>query len=196
MYVVDAHRIARTPDSPGRSPSCRCFFAVTAILPYDRAAEAITQSIRTAYGKRGAASWSMPTSPLAAAPSGLQQLSVPGSVTSTSHRRPPVPETARLPSSVTARIIAGEGDLLPVSAMPVDGTFPTGTTKFEKRTSAHEIPVWDPAICIDQVCATWSARTPPSARRWPSRPSSPTCPSSSTSPSGRRKPRAWNSRSR
>ena len=50
---------------------------------------------------------------------------------------------------VTARLIAGEGDLLPVSALPVDGTFPTGTAQYEKRAIAHEIPIWDPAICID-----------------------------------------------
>jgi pyruvate-ferredoxin/flavodoxin oxidoreductase len=74
---------------------------------------------------------------------------VPGAVTAT-HRAPAVPLDA--PDHVqrlTARLLAGEGDLLPVSAFPVDGSFPTATSQYEKRTLAEEIPQWDPDLCID-----------------------------------------------
>ena len=65
---------------------------------------------------------------------------------------------------VTARIMAGEGDLLPVSAMPVDGTFPTATTQWEKRGIAQQIPIWEPvASASTAASAPSSARTPPSA---------------------------------
>ena len=60
-------------------------------------------------------------------------------------------------------MIANRGDDLPVSAMPVDGTFPTGTTQYEKRSIAQDIPIWDPKICTSAACARWAARTPRSA---------------------------------
>ena len=77
---------------------------------------------------------------------------------------PPVPADAPdFVQRVTARMIAGEGDLLPVSALPVDGTFPTDTARWEKRTIAREIPIWDPAICID--CAKCALVCPHAAIR-------------------------------
>src|SRR5512144_1513760 len=80
----------------------------------------------------------------------LHDVPVPEKVTSTIGMRPAVPPSVPdFVERVTARILTGEGDLLPVSALPVDGTFPTGTTRYEKRAIAQEIPIWDPEICID-----------------------------------------------
>ena len=85
-------------------------------------------------------------------------------VTATSGRRSPGPADASdFIQRVTARLLAGEGDLLPVSALPVDGTFPTGTARVEKRSLAAEIPIWDPEICID--CARCALVCPPAAIR-------------------------------
>ncbi|MEZ5145489.1 MAG: 4Fe-4S double cluster binding domain-containing protein, partial [Acidimicrobiales bacterium] len=80
----------------------------------------------------------------------LHEVTVPTQVTATTHMRPPVPEgSPDFVARVTATMLAGEGDLLPVSALPVDGTFPTGTARYERRQLAEEIPIWDPDICID-----------------------------------------------
>ena len=81
-------------------------------------------------------------------------------------RLPPVPRHAPdFVKRVTAMMIEGQGDLLPVSALPVDGTFPTGTAQYEKRSIALEIPIWDPTSASSAASAPWSARTPRSARR-------------------------------
>ncbi len=99
-----------------------------------------------------------------AALSGLQEVAVPAEVSGELHRIPPVPEEAPdFVQRITAMMIAGKGDLLPVSALPVDGTFPTDTAKWEKRSIAREIPVWDPEICID--CAKCALVCPHAAIR-------------------------------
>ena len=81
--------------------------------------------------------------------SALHQVQVPEKVTSTWHQLPPVPSHApKFVKEVLGTIIANKGDSLPVSALPCDGTFPTGSTKYEKRSIAQDIPIWDPEVCI------------------------------------------------
>src|SRR5207342_115445 len=127
-----------------------CFFALTNLLPLDDAVAAVKEHVERAYGRRGGPIVEANLTAIDAALGALEALRVPAAPTSTEHRRPLVPDTAPdFVQRVTARMLAGEGDLLPVSALPVDGTFPTGTAKYEKRAIAQMIPVWDSSICID-----------------------------------------------
>lgn len=166
VWVVDAHRIARESGLAGQINTVMqvAFFALTDLLPIDQAIAAVEKSIRTTYGKRGGPVVDANLAAVAATPAALQRLVIPSDVTALTGRRRPVPEIAPdFVQRVTARIIAGEGDLLPVSAMPVDGTFPTGTAQYEKRSLATMIPVWDPDICID--CARCTLVCPHAAIR-------------------------------
>jgi len=152
VYAIDAHRLARELGLGGRINTIMqpCFFALSGIIERDEAIEAVKESVRRTYGRRGG---EVVDRNLAAVDGALQELArvpIGDRVTSTLGLRPPVPDDVPdFVERVTARILAGEGDLLPVSALPIDGTFPTGTTRYEKRAIAHEIPIWDPDICID-----------------------------------------------
>ncbi len=151
FFVVDAYRVAREAGMGGRINSVMqtCFFAISGVLPRDEAVTAIKHAIEKSYGKRGEAVVRKNWDAVDAALAHLHEVEVPGQVTATLDLRPPVPaEAPEFVQKVTARIIAGEGDRLPVSALPVDGTYPTGTTRWEKRNIALEIPVWDEALCI------------------------------------------------
>jgi pyruvate-ferredoxin/flavodoxin oxidoreductase len=118
-------------------------------LPTDEAIAAIKQAIEKSYGKRGEAVVQQNFAAVDTALAHLHEVRVPQVATSDFERPPIVPDNApEFIKSVTARIIEGLGDELPVSALPVDGTYPSGTTKWEKRNIATEIPVWDPEICI------------------------------------------------
>jgi pyruvate-ferredoxin/flavodoxin oxidoreductase len=127
-----------------------CFFKLAGALPEDEAIARIKDAIQKTYGKKGGGTivernFAAVDGALAA----LYEVSVPEAITSTTHRVPPVPDNApEFVKDVLGMMIAYRGDELPVSALPVDGTFPTGTTRYEKRSIAQEIPVWDPAICI------------------------------------------------
>jgi pyruvate-ferredoxin/flavodoxin oxidoreductase len=126
-----------------------CFFAISGVLPQDEAIAAIKRSIEKTYGKRGEAVVRKNFAAVDGALAHLHEVKVPDRVTATFDVRPPVPpEAPEFVQKVTARIIAGEGDSLPVSALPADGTYPSGTTQWEKRNIALEIPVWDTEICI------------------------------------------------
>ncbi|HUV11365.1 MAG TPA: pyruvate:ferredoxin (flavodoxin) oxidoreductase [Acidimicrobiia bacterium] len=166
VHVIDAHRVARAAGLPGQINMVMqvCCFALTDLLPLDEALEAIRASVRSVYGKRGGPVVDANLAAIDAAPAAFTRLAVPASVTATRGRRPPVsPDASDFVQRVTARILAGEGDLLPVSALPVDGTFPTGTARVEKRSLATEIPIWDPEICID--CARCALVCPHAAIR-------------------------------
>jgi pyruvate-ferredoxin/flavodoxin oxidoreductase len=152
VHVIDAARVAREAGLGNRINTVMqpCFFALSGVLPRDEAIAAVKQSVVDTYGKRGREVVDRNLSAIDTALQSLQRMPVPQRVTSSVGLRPPVP--AGVPDFVeriTGKILAGEGDLLPVSALPVDGTFPTGTTKYEKRAIATEIPIWDPDICID-----------------------------------------------
>jgi pyruvate-ferredoxin/flavodoxin oxidoreductase len=157
FFVVDGHDIARETGMGGRinTPMQACFFALADLLPQAEAIEQMKNAIRKTYGKRGETIVEQNFAAIDIALQRLEQVEVPMEATSKKQLRPPVSGTqSDFVNRVTAAIIAGRGDLLPVSAMNVDGTFPTGTTKFEKRTIAAEIPIWDPKICIDcGLCA-------------------------------------------
>ncbi len=149
--VIDAMEVARAAGMGGRINTVMqtCFFAISGVLPRAEAIAAIKHSIEKTYGKRGE---SIVRKNFAAVDSALQALyevKVPDSVSSQFDLRPPV--SANAPDfvrDVEALMITGDGDRIPVSALPVDGTFPIGTSKWEKRNIALEIPVWDEDLCI------------------------------------------------
>jgi pyruvate-ferredoxin/flavodoxin oxidoreductase len=151
FYVIDAMEVARAAGMGGRINTVMqtCFFAISEVLPRAEAIAAIKHSIEKTYGKRGE---SIVRKNFAAVDSALQalyEMKVPDSVSSQFDLRPPV--SANAPDfvrDVEALMITGDGDRIPVSALPVDGTFPIGTSKWEKRNIALEIPVWDEDLCI------------------------------------------------
>src|SRR5665647_270576 len=152
VHVIDAHRVARELGLRGRINTVMqpCFFALSGILPQEQAIDAVRRAVEKTYGRRGRPVVERNLAAVAASLAELHELTAPEGVTSTTPLREVVPPGAPdFVTRVTARILAGEGDLLPVSALPVDGTFPTGTTRYEKRALAQEIPIWDPDICID-----------------------------------------------
>ncbi len=151
FYVVDGYQVAKETNMGRRINTIMqtCFFALSGVLPTEEAIDAIKNAIEKTYGKRGEVVVEQNFAAVDAALAHLHQVNVPGKVTSDFERPSIVPDFApEFVQSVTARIIEGLGDELPVSALPIDGTYPTGTTKWEKRNIATEIPVWDPDICI------------------------------------------------
>jgi len=151
LVVIDADSVAEASGMGRRINTIMqtCFFALSGVLPREEAIAAIKRAIEKTYGKRGQAVVQMNFAAVDHALAHLHEVTVPTQVTSSIEIRPPVPSSAPdFVQRVTARILAGEGDLLPVSALPVDGTFPTGTAQWEKRNIALEIPVWDEEICI------------------------------------------------
>ncbi|MCK5923389.1 MAG: 2-oxoacid:acceptor oxidoreductase family protein, partial [Methylococcales bacterium] len=151
FFVVDAVKVARETKMGRRINTIlqTCFFALSGILPRDKAIEEIKTAIEKTYSKRGAAIIQSNFAAVDMALSHLAEVSVPSVASSNFERRPIVPEYApEFVQSVTARMIEGVGDLLPVSALPADGTYMSGTTQYEKRNIADEIPVWDTDLCI------------------------------------------------
>jgi pyruvate-ferredoxin/flavodoxin oxidoreductase len=166
FWVIDASRVARDVGMGGRINTVMqpCFFAISGVLPHDEALAAIRKSIEQTYGRRGSAVVRRNLAAVERAQQELQRVTVPDRATATRRRRAPVPaEAPDFVQRITARLLAGEGDLLPVSALPPDGTFPTGTARYEKRGLALEIPIWDPTICID--CGKCAAVCPHAAIR-------------------------------
>ncbi|MGB0036183.1 MAG: pyruvate:ferredoxin (flavodoxin) oxidoreductase [Candidatus Acidiferrales bacterium] len=151
FYVIDAYRVAREAGMGNRINTIMqtCFFAISGVLPREQAIEAIKNAIRETYGKRGEAVVEKNFAAVDQALAHLHPVSVPAKVTSGFDILPPVPERApEFVRNVLGAMIAGRGDSLPVSAMPIDGTFPTGTAYWEKRNIAQQIPVWDEQLCI------------------------------------------------
>jgi pyruvate-ferredoxin/flavodoxin oxidoreductase len=151
FYVIDAYKVAEQTGMGVRINTIMqtCFFAISGVLPREEAIAAIKHAIEKTYGKRGEAVVKKNFAAVDAALAHLHEVKVPGRVTSQFDLRPAVPTAApAFVQQTLAKIIANEGDALPVSAFPVDGTFPTGTTKWEKRNIALEIPVWDTDVCI------------------------------------------------
>jgi pyruvate-ferredoxin/flavodoxin oxidoreductase len=166
LFVVDAYRVAKESGLGSRVNTVlqTCFFELTGILPREEAVAAIKEAIVRSYGKRGESVLTRNFAAVDAAVDALHEVEIPVEPTSTRHRPAAVPpEAPDFVQRVTARILAGEGDLLPVSALPVDGTFPTDTARWEKRSIAQEIPIWDPSICID--CAKCALICPHAAIR-------------------------------
>jgi pyruvate-ferredoxin/flavodoxin oxidoreductase len=150
-FVIDGYGVARETGMGGRVNTIMqtCFFAISGVLPRDEAIAAIKRSIEKTYGRRGAPVVQKNFAAVDAALHHLDEVKVPVRATSLFDLRPPVnAEAPKFVHEVTARLIAGEGDRLPVSALPVDGTYPSGTARWEKRNIAIEIPVWDEELCI------------------------------------------------
>ena len=151
FYVINGDEVAKITGMGGRINTIMqtCFFAISGVLPREEAIAAIKYAIKKTYGKRGETVVQKNYAAVDASLSHLQEVKVPSKVSSLFDLRPPVPAAAPgFVRDVLAQIIAGNGDDLPVSAMPVDGTFPTGTAQWEKRNIALEIPVWDESLCI------------------------------------------------
>jgi pyruvate-ferredoxin/flavodoxin oxidoreductase len=151
FYVIDGYEVAKATGMGGRINTIMqtCFFAISGVLPREEAIAAIKYAIKKTYGKRGETVVQKNYAAVDEALSHLHEVKVPGKITALFDLRPSVPAAApEFVQKVTARIIAGEGDELPVSAMPIDGTYPSATAQWEKRNIALEIPEWDQDLCI------------------------------------------------
>jgi pyruvate-ferredoxin/flavodoxin oxidoreductase len=151
FYVIDGYDVAAQTGMGGRINTIMqtCFFAISGVLPREEAIAAIKHTIEKTYGKRGESVVQKNFAAVDAALSHLHEVKVPDKVTSSFDIRPAVPAAApEFVQKFTARIIEGNGDDLPVSAMPIDGTFPTATAQWERRNIALEIPEWDQELCI------------------------------------------------
>jgi pyruvate-ferredoxin/flavodoxin oxidoreductase len=151
FFVIDAFKVAREAGMGGRINTVMqpCFFVLSGVLPRPEAIAAIKEAIVKTYGKRGEVVVQKNFAAVDGALEHLAEVHIPARATSSLDMLPPVPaEAPAFVQQVTARIIAGEGDQLPVSALPADGTYPTGTAQWEKRNIALEIPVWDEDLCI------------------------------------------------
>jgi pyruvate-ferredoxin/flavodoxin oxidoreductase len=157
FYVIDAESVAGKAGLGRRINTIMqtCFFAISGVLPRDEAIEQIKYTIKKTYGKRGETVLQQNFAGVDMAVAELFEVKVPDAVSGDLHRLPPVPVHAPVfVQRVTAMMVEGKGDLLPVSALPVDGTFPTATAQYEKRSIALQIPIWDPDICIQcGLCA-------------------------------------------
>ena len=151
FYVIDAFGVAKANGMGGRINTVMqtCFFALSGALPREDAIDAIKHAILKTYGKRGASVVEKNNAAVDDALAHLFEVPVPVEATSTIDPRPVVDGAApEFVHRVLAPMMAGDGDSLPVSALPIDGTYPTGTSKWEKRSLAQEIPVWEQELCI------------------------------------------------
>jgi len=151
VYGINAYALAQELGLGNRINTAlqTCFFIITDILPQDEAVAQIKKAIQETYGSRGQAVVDKNYAAVDAALGELYEIEVPQQATGDVEVPPVVPpEAPKFVQEVTAPIIAGRGDSLPVSALPVDGTFPSGTTRWEKRNIALEVPVWQPDVCI------------------------------------------------
>ncbi len=158
VYVINATRVAKECGMGGRINTVMqvCFFSVSGVLPSDEAINAIKDSIRKTYGKKGEEIVQMNLSAIDNTLKNLHAVAIPAvdaPADGTGANGDPIgfrlpPAAPDFVRRVLGPMIAGRGDDLPVSALPCDGTYPTGTTRWEKRNLAAEIPVWDPSVCI------------------------------------------------
>jgi pyruvate-ferredoxin/flavodoxin oxidoreductase len=151
FFAIDAYALAKQVGMGGRINTIMqtCFFGISGILPREEAIAHIKKSIEKSYGKRGPEVVRRNCEVVDLALAELHEIQIPSAVSATHSRPPLVSELAPdFVQRVSAVMMAGKGDLLPVSAFPVDGTWPVGTAKWEKRNLALEIPVWDTKVCI------------------------------------------------
>ncbi|HEY3407536.1 MAG TPA: pyruvate:ferredoxin (flavodoxin) oxidoreductase [Propionicimonas sp.] len=151
-WVIDAEAVAKAAGLGKRINTVMqpCFFYLSGVLPADAAIAAIKESVEKTYGRRGRTIVERNFAAIDASIAALEPLPVALQPSSHTHRLPAMPEEAGdFVRRVTGAMLHGQGDLLPVSALPVDGTWPTGTAKWEKRGLAAELPIWDSSICID-----------------------------------------------
>jgi pyruvate-ferredoxin/flavodoxin oxidoreductase len=151
FFVIDAYAVAKEAGMGVRINTIMqtCFFAISGVMPRDEAIGAIKKAIEKTYGRRGQSVVQKNFAAVDTALAHLHEMPVPSEATSSFRMKPAVPAAAPdFVQNVTARMIEGKGDSLPVSAFPDDGSYPTGTAQWEKRNISLEIPVWDESICI------------------------------------------------
>ncbi len=151
FYVIDAYKVAKAAGMGGRINTIMqtCFFAISGVLPREEAIAQIKKAIRKTYTKKGEEVVQKNFTAVDQTLAALHEVKVPTSANAVRHMPPVVPKEApSFVQRVTSVMLANKGDLLPVSAFPVDGTWPTGTTRWEKRAIALEVPEWDSALCI------------------------------------------------
>jgi pyruvate-ferredoxin/flavodoxin oxidoreductase len=166
LYAIDAGKVARDAGLGRRVNTVlqTCFFAISGVMPRDEAIGSIKQAIAKTYSRRGPEVVSRNDAAVDAALAALHRVESPGRVTVTRGVPPVVPADApEFVHAVTAQMMAGRGDALPVSALPVDGTYPTGTAAYEKRNISDEVAAWDPDLCIQ--CGNCSMVCPHSVIR-------------------------------
>ena len=166
FFVIDGYKVAKATGMGARVNTIMqtCFFAISGVLPRDEAIESIKQSIKKTYGAKGEEIVKKNYKAVEETLANLFEVKIPAEATSKVEKPPAVsPEATEFVKSFVARIISGDGDSLPVSAFPIDGTFPTGTAQWEKRNIALEIPEWSPDICIQ--CGKCSISCPHAAVR-------------------------------
>jgi pyruvate-ferredoxin/flavodoxin oxidoreductase len=166
LYAIDADAVARGAGLPGRTNTVlqTCFFAISGVLPREEAIRQVKAAIVKTYGKRGPDVVRRNEAAVDATLAALHEVPVPSPVASGRAMPAVVPSSApAFVREVTAAMMAGRGDLLPVSALPVDGTFPSGTAAYEKRRISDLVAQWDPDSCIQ--CGTCSFVCPHSVIR-------------------------------
>jgi pyruvate-ferredoxin/flavodoxin oxidoreductase len=152
VYAIDANGVAKNSQLGNRINTIMqtCFFALSGVLPREEATAKIKEFIRKSYGKRGEVVVRQNFAAVDAALAHLREIPVPATASGAIEISSKVPVDApEFVRNVTAEMIAGRGDLLPVSAFPEDGTYPVGTTRWEKRNIAQDVPVWEPDLCIE-----------------------------------------------
>lgn len=165
VFVIDAYAVAGAAGMGNRINTVMqpCFFKLSGVLPEDEAIDRIKKMIEKSYGKRGRTVVERNFAAVDSSLAALHKMEVPSAALPSQSDVIHLGNVPDFVANFVQRIEAGEGDLLPVSAMPIDGTFPTGTTQYEKRCIAQEIPIWDPSICID--CAKCAIVCPHAAIR-------------------------------
>ena len=150
VYAIDAYDVARRAGMGGRTNTIMqtCFFAISGILPREDAIEKIKNAIRKTYGAKGEAVVQKNFAAVEAALEHLHRLDTDGPICGRPRAATVSAAAPDFVKNVTAKMMANGGDDLPVSAFPVDGTWPSGTTRWEKRNVAQEIPIWDGEMCI------------------------------------------------
>jgi len=151
FFVIDAYKVAKETGMGARVNTIMqtCFFSISGVLPAEEAIAKIKKTIQKTYERKGPEVVQKNFKAVDQTVANLKQVNYPQKVSS-SLKMPPIvaKEAPEFVHKVTAEIVAGRGDKLPVSAFPVDGTFPTDTARWEKRNIALEIPVWYPDLCI------------------------------------------------
>ena len=151
FYVINANKVARESGMGGRINTVMqtCFFALAGVLPQEEAIAQIKKAIKKTYGKKGQKIVQMNLQAVDNTLDNLFEVIVPNEVTSQIHQQAVIPDTApEFVRQVLGKMVSRAGDELPVSALPCDGTYPTGTSQWEKRNIAQFIPVWDPDVCV------------------------------------------------
>jgi pyruvate-ferredoxin/flavodoxin oxidoreductase len=152
FFVINAYDVAKQANLGTRINTIMqtCFFRLSGVLPVEEAIAKIKESIKKTYGKRGEPVVRQNYAAVDAALAHLYEVQVPTQADGACERPPAVsPAAPVFVQNVTAEILAGRGDALPVSAFPADGTYPTATAQWEKRNVALEVPVWEPDLCIE-----------------------------------------------